>query len=66
MSNQPTWQRPAECDSGACAEVTVTPRGIVIIRNSQDPARMVWLTPPEWDAFAMSVKAGEFDHLTNQ
>jgi predicted secreted Zn-dependent protease len=64
MSNQPTWLRSSKCDASTCTEVTTTPRGMIMLRNSQDPGRLIWMTPAEWDAFAAGVKSGEFDHLT--
>lgn len=55
------WQRPAQCDSGACVEVMLNENDFVLIRASEMPMTRVVLTPVEMSAFVKAIKAGEYD-----
>ncbi|MFF4156390.1 DUF397 domain-containing protein [Streptomyces sp. NPDC001678] len=42
---------------GACLEVVPAPGGLIRLRESDDPTRVITTTPATWSAFLASVKA---------
>ena len=48
---------------GNCVEVFSAPDGTFVVRDSKDPRREVCLvfTRPEWAAFVLGIKNGEFE-----
>ena len=55
------WRRAARCDTGACVEVAHLDE-VYLIRNSHDPdGPTLSFTGPEWQAFTVGVRAGDFD-----
>jgi hypothetical protein len=56
------WRKSSHSSAnGACVEVAET-SDLIAVRDSKDPAgpKLVF-TAPEWEAFAASVRDGEFD-----
>ena len=52
----------SSANGGNCVEVASNLPGVVVMRDSKDPAGPVLVfTPAEWQAFAVGVKIGEFD-----
>ena len=50
------------CSFGNCVEVGRTSDGLVLVRDTKDPAQeALSFTDDEWAAFVAGVKAGEFD-----
>ncbi|MFF4156391.1 DUF397 domain-containing protein [Streptomyces sp. NPDC001678] len=43
---------------GSCLEAAPTPGGLIRLRESDDPARVVTTTPTVWAALLVAVKAG--------
>ena len=43
--------------NGACVEVAGRP-GVVLVRDSKDPAVVLTLTPATWSAFLADIRAG--------
>jgi hypothetical protein len=76
------WTRAKACSSNSCIEVRGLyrllshppdpaeydgPYTMIEIRNSDEPEEIyVQATPDEWAAFAAGVKAGDFDHITEE
>lgn len=54
--------RSSFCDSSACLEVAFDGE-LVQIRTSGAPDFPVIATREEWDAFALGLRAGEFDQI---
>ncbi|MFF8616342.1 DUF397 domain-containing protein [Streptomyces sp. NPDC015350] len=61
-----TWVRAAPEDAegpGPWIEIAFGPDGLVLLRETGDPANVVTTTRAKWEAFAKGVVAGEFDHF---
>jgi hypothetical protein len=58
----PAWRRSSFCASGECVEVSAQD-GMIILRNSKNPAAVVRYSGREWRSFLLGIKAGEFDDL---
>ncbi|MFJ2897938.1 DUF397 domain-containing protein [Streptomyces sp. NPDC087218] len=61
-----TWVRAAPEDAegaGPWIEIAFGPDGLVLLRETGDPATVVTTTRAKWEAFAKGVVAGEFDHF---
>jgi len=54
------WLRSGE-PSGEYVEIARLPDGGAAMRNSKDPATILFFTKAEWDAFTGGVHDGEFD-----
>jgi Domain of unknown function (DUF397) len=63
------WTRAKACSSNSCIEVKPGVNGRVLVRRFI-PDGMPWsgfnVTPEEWAAFVAGVKAGDFDHITEE
>ncbi len=59
---QPAWQKSSYSigPEGACLEVALAPGGLIRLRESDDPARVITTTPTTWATLLGSVKAGRF------
>lgn len=59
-----TWTRSSFCNQvNDCVEAAGRD-GAVVVRDSKDPdGPVLGFTPPEWVAFVLGVRRGEFDHL---
>jgi hypothetical protein len=56
------WFKSTASSSGACVEVAHLPGGGVAVRDSKDRAKAPHVyTRPEWEAFLIGAKNGEFD-----
>lgn len=58
------WQKPADCESTSCVELTQVWNGKIFLRNSEAPSKIVTFTAQEMDAFINAVKKGEYDAYT--
>ncbi|SCL31827.1 protein of unknown function [Micromonospora nigra] len=59
---QRTWKRPMRCDNSSpnCVEVSATPAGDRLVRDSKNPSGPVLeFTADEWSAFEGSIRAGQ-------
>jgi hypothetical protein len=54
------WLRSGE-PGGEYVEIARLPDGGAAMRNSNDPATILFFTRAEWDAFTGGVNDGEFD-----
>jgi hypothetical protein len=55
------WAESQDCDTGACVQVRLDD-GEIWVRDSKDPdGPVLKFTGPEWDAFIVGVKDGEFN-----
>jgi Domain of unknown function (DUF397) len=54
------WHR---CESGACVEVAVTGDGEVVLRSTENPDALAFLSRDEWKGFLAGVKKGVFDKV---
>ncbi|WP_300606013.1 DUF397 domain-containing protein [Trebonia sp.] len=50
-------------ESGSCVEVARLSRGEIRVRRREPRGACLRFTPEEWDAFMISVRKGEFDHV---
>lgn len=57
------WHVSRTCDGGCC--ITVARVGEeVLIRNNRSPkGQVVRSTRPEWQAFVLGIKSGDFDDI---
>jgi Domain of unknown function (DUF397) len=64
------WTHAKGCaGNGSCIEVRLIADGMVAIRNSQNISRiaiLISVSTDEWAAFVAGVKAGDFDHITEE
>ncbi|MEU4682041.1 DUF397 domain-containing protein [Streptomyces xinghaiensis] len=58
------WTKSSYSTSGdnECVEVAGSPRGLVRLRESDQPETVLSVAPGIWSAFTRAVKAGEYDH----
>jgi hypothetical protein len=56
------WRRSTFCASSECAEVA-RKDNMILLRSSINPRVVVRLTPEEFQALRLGVKAGEFDEF---
>ncbi|MFF4571320.1 DUF397 domain-containing protein [Streptomyces sp. NPDC001410] len=56
LKNEPHPSRPS-------IEVTAGDADTLHLRNTDAPAAVVTTDHPKWEAFALGVRAGEFDHF---
>jgi hypothetical protein len=55
------WRKATVSGNGACVEVNIRPRR-VLVRDTKDPdGAILKFTHPEWAAFLAGVRASEFD-----
>lgn len=67
MSASPTkWQKSSFSGGGGenCVEVADQDNGI-LMRESDDPTRIIVTSREKFAAFVQGVKAGEFDHFVS-
>jgi Domain of unknown function (DUF397) len=57
---QVSWRRSKASGGGNCLEVAVLGESVAI-RNSRNPTHHLLVTPAEWRAFVVGIKAGEFE-----
>lgn len=56
------WRKSSFTNPETCVEVTKTPAGKFLVRNSNAPhSGTAEFTDAEWEAFIKGVKNGEFD-----
>lgn len=56
-----TWRKStASAALGACVWVDIKP-GMVLVKGDDPDGTVLMFTPPEWEAFLVGAKAGEFD-----
>ncbi len=56
------WFKSSASGSGGCVEVAHLPEGGVALRDTKDRTKAPHVyTRPEWEAFLVGVKNGEFD-----
>jgi hypothetical protein len=63
------WTRAKGCSANSCIEVRrgTGPYPMVEIRSAdEDDEIYVQATPDEWAAFVAGVRAGDFDHITEE
>jgi Domain of unknown function (DUF397) len=58
------WTRAKDCSANSCIEVLLD-YGTILIRGV-DASIVVEAMPDEWAAFVAGVKAGDFDHITEE
>ena len=58
-----TWRTALSCESGACAQVAVDDRPILIANSRQPGGPVLEYTPDEWHEFVSEIKKGNFDDL---
>ncbi|MFJ2200623.1 DUF397 domain-containing protein [Streptomyces violaceusniger] len=50
--------------SAECVEVATPSPGLILIRESDDPAAVITTDLVPWAAFVRGLKRGDFDHLS--
>lgn len=60
MTRDLQFRTSSRCGSGGCVEVAVA-EGIVYLRASENPGRVLTFTRSEWTDFVAGAKVGEFD-----
>ena len=63
----PSWRKSSFSSgqaSAECVEVAAEPQGLILLRESDDPAVVIATDPARWAAFVRGVKQGDFDHLS--
>lgn len=68
MATTPEWEalqwiRASDNPAEECFEVAEGPDGLVHIRQTDDPEKVVTTTREKWRAFVLGVRNQEFDHL---
>jgi predicted secreted Zn-dependent protease len=58
-----TWQKSSYSMSGDCIE-TSRHGPYLLIRDTDNPDKILYVTANSWQAFLQGVKAGEFDQDT--
>jgi len=61
-SDRLNWRRSSRCASGGCVEVAETDvdgGGVVQVRSSQHPNRVMVITRPAWMVFVEAIRTGE-------
>lgn len=58
-----SWRKSSFCVQGECAEVA-RKDGMIVLRSSVAPRKLVRYTPEEFRALLRGIQAGEFDDLT--
>ncbi len=56
------WRKPGFCQSGECIEVAAS-GDTILIRDSKDPGPVQVYSAAEFRAFALGIRAGEYDDL---
>lgn len=56
------WRKSTYSAAGNCVEVAKN-ENVIVVRESDDPNRMIFTTPENFAAFVQGAKAGEFDDL---
>ena len=65
MTAQLKWQKSAFSGEGAsCVEIAAAD-DVIHIRESDQPHETITTTPTKLKAFIQGIKAGEFDHFTD-
>lgn len=57
-----TWRKSSFCQGGECVEVGALD-GMVLVRDSKEPEHVLTYSGEEFRAFALAIKAGEYDDL---
>jgi hypothetical protein len=60
--SQPQWHRSEFCVNSDCVEVANL-NGVILLRNSTRPRKVISYTPDEWRSFVRGVEAGNFTEL---
>lgn len=60
--NRVAWRRSSFCAQGECAEIA-SKDGMILVRSSLAPGKVVTYTPDEFRALRLGMQAGEFDDL---
>ncbi|MBI4942676.1 MAG: DUF397 domain-containing protein [Actinobacteria bacterium] len=55
------WKRSTFCGDSACVEVAAGPGGVAVRDSKRPDSAPLTFTTPEWQAFVLGVKNGEFD-----
>ncbi len=58
-----TWHTALSCDGGACVQVAVDGRSILIGNSRRPDGPVLEYTPDEWHEFVGGIKKGDFDGL---
>jgi predicted secreted Zn-dependent protease len=58
-----TWHTALSCDGGACVQVAVDDRSVLIGSTRQPGGPVLEYTPEEWHHFVGGIKNGDFDDL---
>jgi hypothetical protein len=58
-----TWRTALNCEGGACVQVAVDDRAVLIGSSRQPGGPVLEYTPGEWHAFVSGIKNGDFDNL---
>jgi hypothetical protein len=58
-----TWRTALNCEGGACVQVAVDDRFILIGSSRQLGGPVLEYTPEKWHEFVSEVKRGDFDGL---
>ncbi len=56
------WRTSSFCQTGECVEVG-TLDGMILVRDSKDPGPVLSYSAAEFRAFALGIRAGEYDDL---
>jgi Domain of unknown function (DUF397) len=62
QAKQAAWRKASFCQSGECVEVAEL-NGMIVLRDSKAPRRVLRYTTEEWRSFVLGIKASEFDDL---
>ncbi|MCK1798236.1 DUF397 domain-containing protein [Streptomyces sp. XM4193] len=60
------WIRASDDPSQECFEVAAGEGGLIHIRQSDEPERIVTTTRAKWRAFVLGVHNDEFDHFVRE
>jgi hypothetical protein len=61
-AEQPAWRKANFCGSTQCVEVAKL-NGMIVMRDSKSPRRVLRYSTEEWQSFVLGIKASEFDDL---
>jgi Domain of unknown function (DUF397) len=58
-----TWRTALNCEGGACVQVAVDDRSVLIGSSRQPGGPVFEYSPDKWHAFVSEIKNGDFDDL---
>ena len=61
MEDGTSWQKSTFSGTGNCVEVRIGPEGVEVRSTKNRSGQRLQFTLPEWHAFVLGVRAGEFD-----